>query len=280
MTIKDIGVHVDHTADCVKRLEAAFQFAQQIGAKLTGIYSKPNPAIPSYSGLPSGHDLIDQWERALAQDADLARESFGGIAKQYDVTTNWRCVTGDLILTLSSEARYMDLMILGQSNPESEVFGEVKFVDNVLLQAGRPCLIIPYIGLQQPMGKHPIVTWNGSRESSRALHDAIPLLRSADKVTLLVSDPGKTPAFKGDDLPGAVIAEHLARHGVEVEVEVTYTYTDGLKTSENLLSLVADHGADMIVMGAYGHSRFRELVLGGMTREILHCMTVPVFMSH
>jgi nucleotide-binding universal stress UspA family protein len=136
-------------------------------------------------------------------------------------------------------------------------------------------LVVPRYGTFDTVGERVLVAWNGSREATRAVHDALPILKLATKVTVLSIDPERDT---GDRIPSADIALHLARHGVAAEG----TSTVGLDISvgDLLLSRAADLGADLIVMGAYGHSRMRELVLGGATRHILQHMTVPVLMSH
>jgi nucleotide-binding universal stress UspA family protein len=122
-----------------------------------------------------------------------------------------------------------------------------------------------------------VIAWNSAREAARAVHDAMPLLIAAEAVTVLTIDPREGPQGHGE-LPGADISLHLARHGVKAQVE--RTVSADLPVGEVLLSRLADLGADLLVMGAYGHSRMRELLLGGATRSLLQSMTVPVLMSH
>jgi len=143
------------------------------------------------------------------------------------------------------------------------------------LGVGRPVLIVPRYGTFETVGERVLVAWNGSREATRAVHDALPLLKLASSVTVLSIDPEHDT---GDRIPGADIALHLARHGVAAEGMSTVGLD--ISVGDLLLSRAADLGADLIVMGAYGHSRVRELVLGGATRHILQHMTVPVLMSH
>ena len=275
MTIKDIGVHVDHTPHSRIRIETGFKLARSLGARVIGIYCQPEAELPSYSGYPIAINLIEQLDQTLENEAEQARALFHDIAKSHDIPSSWRKTQGDVTHNTSLESRMVDLMILGQPHPGQ---GEPRhIIDSVLLEAGRPCLVLPYIYQGQSFGKKSLIAWNGSREASRAIHDAIPLLQSSDKALLVVSDPSRT-VFSEADMPGTTMATHLSRHGIEVELKLSYANT--IKTSENLLSLACDEGVDMIVMGAWGHSRFRELVLGGMTREVLNSMTVPVLMSH
>jgi nucleotide-binding universal stress UspA family protein len=127
------------------------------------------------------------------------------------------------------------------------------------------------------MGRNVLVAWNGSREATRAVNDALPILERAEKVTVLAVNPRKGGGDHGD-IPSADIALHLARHGVKAEA--SQTVSNELEVGDTILSRLADFGSDLVVMGAYGHSRMRELLMGGVTRELLQHMTVPVLLSH
>jgi nucleotide-binding universal stress UspA family protein len=165
-------------------------------------------------------------------------------------------------------AREPDL-IIGSSR--SKKFDGIAAADwprpeQVALASGRPVLIVPYAGHFDNVGRRVLIAWNATREAARAVSDAMPLLTSTELVTVLTIDPREGPHGHGK-LPGADIALHLARHGVEAQIE--RTVSAGMPVGEVLLSRVADLGADLIVMGAYGHSRAREVLLGGATRSVL-----------
>jgi nucleotide-binding universal stress UspA family protein len=146
-----------------------------------------------------------------------------------------------------------------------------------LLYCGGPVMIVPYMGPAATFGERVIVAWDASREAARAVNDALPLLKRAKQVGVVSVNPRPWPFAHGEE-PGADIGLHLARHGVKVEVQ----RVEGrdIDTANAILSHVADRSADLLVMGGYGHSRLRELVLGGVTRTILTEMIVPVLMSH
>jgi nucleotide-binding universal stress UspA family protein len=143
--------------------------------------------------------------------------------------------------------------------------------------AGRPILVVPYAGHFARIGQRVVIGWDASREAARAVNDAMPLLAAAEAVTVLTIDPEQSPRGHGE-IPGADIALHLARHGVTAQVE--RTVSAGIGIGNTLLSRAADLEADLLVMGAYGHSRVRELLLGGVTRTMLTSMTLPVLMAH
>ncbi|MBV8576692.1 MAG: universal stress protein, partial [Acetobacteraceae bacterium] len=175
-------------------------------------------------------------------------------------------------------ARYADLAILGQLDPDRV---ETELIrprpEQVALASGCPVLIVPYAGHFDKLGRRVLIAWSATREAARAVKDAMPFLTSAELVTVLTIDPREGPHGHGE-LPGADIALHLARHGVKAQIE--RTVSAGVPVGEALLSRAADLGVDLIVMGAYGHSRAREVLLGGATRSVLRSMTVPVLMSH
>ena len=180
---------------------------------------------------------------------------------------------------LALHARYADLTVLGQPDPENDRDGagmEAVFT-HVLMTAGRPVLAVPHSGTFERIGERVLVAWNASREATRAVNDALPLLRMASKVTVLAIDPKHGIDGHGD-VPAADICLHLARHGVKAEA--AHTVAKGMGDGDVLLSYAADLGADTIVCGGYGHSRIREMVFGGVTRALLEEMTVPVFISH
>ena len=150
------------------------------------------------------------------------------------------------------------------------------FPEYIVMNSGRPVLIIPYTGDFTTVAKRPLISWDASRESTRAVTDAIPILKRAELVQVAIFN-SKVQSDAHGEQPGADIALFLARHGVKVEVSVHKTSTD---IGNALLSLSHDLDSDMIVMGGYGHSRLREMIMGGVTRTVLESMTIPVFMSH
>jgi nucleotide-binding universal stress UspA family protein len=194
------------------------------------------------------------------------------------LTTEWREAEGDAANVASLHARYVDLTVIGQTDPDDIPLGNAQDLpERLILGAGRPALVVPYAGRFATIGESVLLAWNASREATRAANDALPLLQRASRVTVLSVNPRRGPGGHGA-IPGADIALHLARHGVRSEAaSIT---TDEVAIDDMLLSQAADSGADLIVMGAYGHSRLGELVLGGATRHILRQITVPVFMSH
>ena len=179
---------------------------------------------------------------------------------------------------VSLNAKYVDLAIVSQADPDdAESYPNPGLPAEVALEAGRPVLVLPYIGAGKTLGKNVMVAWNGSREATRAVNDALPLLERAVKVSVLAVNPRDGGGDHGD-VPSADISLHLARHGVKTEA--TQTVSNEIDVADVILSRIADTGCDLLVMGAYGHSRMRELMMGGVTRDILKHMTVPLLLSH
>lgn len=183
-----------------------------------------------------------------------------------DGVDEWRTISS--AREVGRHARYADLTIVGQVAP-----GAPDHLADTLMKIGRPLLAVPRHGRYPRVGSRVLVAWNGSREATRAVFDAMPLLASASVVTVMTMD-----AEADEHLPGSDIGLALARHGVAVEVQ--HSTLGGIDAGNALLSRAADQGADLLVMGAFGHSPLREKVLGGATRHILDHMTVPVFLSH
>jgi nucleotide-binding universal stress UspA family protein len=172
-------------------------------------------------------------------------------------------------------SRYTDLIVLSQTDPDKAVAGAVRdLAEYVVLNAARPVLLLPYAGSPAQLNGKALVAWNGSLEAAHALAQALPLLRGASDVLVAQFNASADPGL-GDE--AADLAGWLARHGVTARVEAQHTSID---PGNALLSLAADRGDGLLVMGAYGHTRFLELVLGGVTRTMLQSMTIPVFMAH
>jgi nucleotide-binding universal stress UspA family protein len=260
MTYKNLLVMVDDGFGATERIRFAGELAERFDAHLVGLYVAPvtRPDLP--------------------QLTRHARELFEEIAGQRRIVTEWRATHGFPVDVAAVQARYVDLVILGQLEPgNAQASVDCPPPEDIALSVGRPVLVAPYLGQYSAAGKRALVAWNASREATRAINDALPLLMAASSVTVLAVDPVVGRDEHGE-VPGADIGLYLARHGIEAHV--AEAASGEVSVGEVLLSRAADLGADFLVMGAYGHSRARELVLGGVTRTILKCMTLPVLMSH
>jgi nucleotide-binding universal stress UspA family protein len=281
MSYKDLLVVLDAGAPARGRIDVAAALAERFAAHLAGLYPLPIPQRPRELGYfdPAMLDPFFAEARERARDAaDEVRERFEHITKLRGVTAEWRLIPEGPEADPAVHARYVDLTILGQLDPDR---GEAEIIDRrpeqVALASGHPVLVVPYAGRFENVGRRVVVGWSATREAARAVNDAMPLLMAADVVNVLTIDAHEAPRGHGA-LPGADISLHLARHGVKATIE--QTVSGDLSVGDTLLSRAADLGADLLVMGAYGHSRLRELLLGGATRTLLRSMTLPVLMSH
>ena len=281
MSYKDLLVVLDSEAPARRRIVLDAALAERFEAHLVGLYPLPIPEVPRHFGYydPALLDPFFGELRGRAREtADKLREVFEHVTSLRSLSAEWRVIAEGPEADPALHARYVDLTILGQLDPDR---GETEMIqprpEQVTLASGRPILVVPYAGRFETVGRRVLIGWNATREAARAVNDAMPLLAAAETVTVLTIDPREGPDGHGE-LPGADISLHLARHGVKAEIE--RTVSADLPVGDVLLSRAADLGADLLVMGAYGHSRARELLLGGATRSLLRSMTVPVLMSH
>lgn len=275
---KDLLVVLDTSRSCGVRLDVATALAARFSAHLTGVYVSPPPQVPAMIESQLTPELIELQMRTLSEATERVQELFRRRGEGPGFTSEWRVREGEAGEVATLHARYADVSIVGQVDPEADELGSAgDLPERVVLGAGRPVLVVPYAGTFQTVGQRVLVAWNAGREATRAVNDALPLLEGAAKVTVLAINPRGGLHGHGE-VPGADIALHLARHGVRAEAAAIKS--DDVEVGALLLSQAADLNADLIVMGAYGHSRLREVMLGGATREILRSMTVPVLLSH
>ena len=280
MSYKDLVVQVDDSRSCARRIELAVALAVAHEAHLTGVYivAEPSPSGLVHPYLPP--EVLVTLQQHVRDRAELALGRFADAAKRNQIAFETRVVqvldteVGD---ALATSARHADLVILGQHDPDDPASGPRSLPEGVILASGRPALLVPYVGAAATFGQRVMVAWDASREAARAVNDALPLLERAKAVSVVTVNPREQPFGHGEE-PGADIGLHLARHGIKVEVR--RVEARDLDTANAMLSHAANESADLLVMGAYGHSRLREVVLGGVTRTILAEMTVPVLMSH
>jgi nucleotide-binding universal stress UspA family protein len=280
MSYKTILVHCDAGKGAPARLRLAAELAERHQAHLVGLHARPLFDPPVYDAGAFAMDLlVKDHDEALAASEAAASKAFTDAIKGKSVTSEWRSVNGyaDDLLTL--HARYADLTVIGQNDPQAgaPLPPPPDLPESVTLATARGVLIVPYAGAPTILGGDVMLCWNASREAARAAAEALPLLRAAGTATVLVVEPRVSGSGHGPE-PGADVATWLSRHGVKVTVQREVA-ADG-DVGNVILSRAADLGCQLIVMGLYGHSRLRELVLGGASRTLLANMTVPVLMAH
>lgn len=274
-------VHVDNSSHCAQRIRLAVRLAVAEGAHLIGS-AMSGISRYAYGGGVNALQFAPAQMQALRTQASEALHDFERIAREEGLGTyETRFVDDDAQGALLLQARYCDLLILGQTDaqdtPSRVIAGTPEYL---MLHCGRPVLMVPHAPSTTLAGaaRHPLLAWNGSAEALRAITDALPLLQQARQVTLAVVNSHAQPAAHGEQ-PGADLALYLARHGVNVEV-LQHDTPPGQDVGTALLAMAVQRGCDLIVMGCYGHMRLREALLGGVTRTVLQEMTVPVLVSH
>jgi nucleotide-binding universal stress UspA family protein len=278
MSYKSIIVFLDNSERCMQRLDFALNMALTHQAHLTGLYMAYEPSYPLVPDAGFERLAIELEEFATIKKRQIEQKFRDGAAKAGIAAFDWRAFSGNETALATAQVRTADLAIVGQRDPEDdETFVAEGFPELIVLGGARPTLFLPYAGALPKSFKTVMVAWNGGRESGRAIADALPLLARAEKVVVstVVTAPDTGEA---EELPGVDIAAYLSRHGVKAEI--TRSTGIDIDAGEWLLSQAADLGADLLVMGAYGHARLREFVLGGVTRTLLKSMSIPVLMSH
>ena len=269
MTFRSALVHLLDGTSSAAVLAATKSLASRFPLTIAGLHVR-EPIVQSYIGfgeIPA--ELFEQWRATLEQEAAGAVAAFAASG----LAGSARIVEGETVAALARSSRSADLVIIGQTDPNTTRASRSDVPDDLVFALAAPLLVIPYIGAAPTFGSAITIAWNDTREAFRAVREALPLLAAAKSVHVVSIDDG--------DHPVAGVAEliaWLATHNIGATPKRVVT-TDG-DVGGMLLSTIADLGSDLIVMGAYGHSRLREFILGGATRDILRQMTVPVLLAH
>ncbi|ADP16570.1 universal stress family protein 6 [Achromobacter xylosoxidans A8] len=273
-----ISVHLDHGFDCKRRIEAALALAKRHKAELVGIYANAAPPQYYYGESVLMSRSLGIIKELHAQNRDAVEAAFLEAAAEADVPAFMRAGTSSPSETVALLGRTTDLIVVSQENREDvEAAHEIEFVEQTLLTAGRPVLAIPSSGEFPVIGDRVLCCWDGSREAARALADAAPILRLATHMTVLTMNEGA--ASPKHEAPFEDLATYCVAQGMPAPEHVRRDIK-GVGVGSTILNAAADHSADLIVMGAYGHSKLRQWALGGATASILKSMTVPIVFSH
>ena len=279
MGYKTVVVHVNSSGETERRVRLASQIVRMskgrlVGAAMSGISRFLYADHATAMGVSLAAQCIDE----ARENARASLRRFESQCQMLDLQSfESRLLDDQAADGLVLQSRYSDLVVLAQVNPDAPVSPlEEETPEYVAMNSARPVLVVPYAGHFEAPFKRVLVAWDGSMEATRAITAALPLLEQAGKVTLAVFNAGRELDAHGSE-PGADMALYLARHGIRVEVSSQVTAID---IGSALLSFAADTESDLLVMGCYGHSRFREIMLGGASRTVLQSMTLPVLMAH
>lgn len=284
MSYKTILVHVDDSKHIDERVRIAGKIAHAeqahlIGAATTGT---PKGMFEPWAGGPGGID-VTAYVEAANRRAETALQHFDAMVQRFGATSFEKLlVDDDAPGGISERAHYCDLVVLGQYDPEdnsSPITSDL--AEYVAMNGGSPVLVVPHSGQFDTVGERVLIAWNGSPQSTRAVQRAIPLLQRSANVEVVIFSASGDDSDKDAVLMQRNIASYLARQSIQANVtRQPYDENSEIDIGNMLLSMTADIGSDLLVMGCYGHSRFREILLGGATRAIMKSMTVPVLMSH
>lgn len=277
MPIKDILTILD-LAGNQPAAKYALEFGRTHDAHVTGLAVSFEPVVPAFAAAPMPVDYMQAAHEQAIAAANEAKKEFDELARLAAAKSESRMVeilTGGPLESVLVHCRPTDLVVIGQANPDQPEPMRELMIETILFESGVPVMLVPYIGSNAFQPKNVLIGWDGSSTATRAIHAALPVLEHADKITLLVIEKH---AHKDEGQPGADVANYLARHNMNVTIDVVTNPQTSV--ADTVLNQVSDNGNDLVVMGGYGHSRMREFLFGGATREILDAMTVPVLMAH
>jgi nucleotide-binding universal stress UspA family protein len=275
--IKDIVVNLSSGKAGAPAADYAVSVADALDAHLTGIAFVYDPIVPVSGTGYVPAEVIETQQADNEAAAKSAIDRFAEATRRAGLSAEPLTISASLAGAgeqFGRIARRFDLAIVGQAEPDSSSVEDI-IAETTLFESGRPMILVPYIQKAPLKLDNVMVCWDGSRQAARAIGDAMPLLANAGSVEIVIvgNERGKQ-----DEIEGADMGQHLARHGLKVDV---HRVSGGnIDVADALLSRVADSGADFMIMGGYGHSRLREFVLGGVTRSILRALTVPALLSH
>jgi nucleotide-binding universal stress UspA family protein len=278
MSYKTILVYLNDKRRAEAILEPAVRLASRHNSHLIGMHVFAGVPAPPVR-LPYGSDLVKAMAAAQKKETEEIAAIFARMTANQTFVAEWRAEKGphvDPTAVVMEHSRSADLIIAGQTDPDWEASPLQDVAEHLALGSGRPVLVVPYIGRYPEIGRNVVIAWKAGRESARAVFDALPILRQAEQVQILEIEEGRP--HRNGVAPDNSIAVALARHGIKPTVRTSVA--GDISIGDEILSRLADMSADLLVMGAYGHSRMRELVFGGVTRHIARHMTVPTFFSH
>jgi nucleotide-binding universal stress UspA family protein len=289
MGLRDILVVLDDGPVSEERLQLATRIARQQEASLSAVFLRSNRAVPSRvatraphlaltPGASSGLVRAAFWEEAMPRDqAEFLERRFGDCVRCLDHGGEWYRLDRPDLAALVDLAKAADLVVMGQVNRYVGAVPSWYRPEEIVINCGRPVLMVPYIGTFEEVGRRVLIAWDGSREAVRALNDALPIIASARIVTLMTIRPDFC-SFQSERVATQNVLRHLARHDIVAKIDETI---QGESTIHDvLLSRSVDLAVDMIVTGAYHRSPIREALIGGVSRGLFRHMTVPVLMSH
>ncbi len=270
MPIKDIIVYLDNDKDCSNRVKLAAGLCKTFEAQLSGVYLLQKMSVPAYAGAYVPVEVFEANDEQTEKLRDKANAVFVAGSESEDITSHFKALEGDVGTELNRLSRYADLLLLPQRKSDGFDLNPYYQLSDILLGAACPVLLLPE---RKPPALPPetaLLAWNGERECARALKAAMPMISQVQEIDVV--------AINGEGDGAKAIALHINRHGIKTKVHVLED--SHFDNGDTLLRQADELNSQMIIMGAYGHSRIRELVLGGTTRHVLEQAELPVLFSH
>lgn len=271
MSIKSILVHVDQK-NSDNALQVAALLADKFSAHVNGVGVENRVNVPTYVTAELPRELLQSFAKQQEERLEESQKAFEKKMKDIGkiATASWESGIEEVIPFIGRRSRVNDLTIITQDNPNST--GK-NIVDDVVVSAAGAVLVVPHLAIGETIGEAVTVAWNDSPESARAVRAALPFLKKAKSVDVIIISKSEEDQFKGSD-----VGRYLSEHGIEITLKIVANST--IDVANVILNNVFEKGHDLIVMGAFSHMRLREAILGGTTRNIFAHMTVPVIFSH
>ncbi len=280
MSYKTIVVNLNDIERVSALMNVAISLSKKHDAHLIGLHVIPPFNMAAMAG-PFGvsPEIINEYVKSRKALSEEIKKEYEKALEQDIVSSEWRCVDSWENWSerhLIKHSRCADLIVTGQGAIKQGIAEQTRITEHLILETGRPVLVIPHEGEFEEVGNYPLIAWNASQESTRAVFDALPFLVNSKETKVVWIDPDE-PDEK-IDVAGSEISTTLARHGVKVEAATINTEKE--KIGESIVNQVRESASDLLIMGAYGHSRFQEYLFGGATKGVLKDMKVPVLLSH
>jgi len=287
MALRDLLVCMDQTENALVRLRLAADLAIRHGSSLTALYVREwsreqldwrKSAELGLVAAAALHKLDERIEASIDAVADRLRSTLATLTREHGLQAELRTIDGAAAVVVPQYARYADLCIIGNDQPEGPASVNYTFSEHLLFGTGRPVIFVPPQGSLATLGRHVMLAWNSSRPAARALNDALPLIERAERTTILMINP--SDFIDGNQgPPGETLVEHLRRHGAAADAIRVENVPHG-SIADKLQAEAHARGADLIIAGAFGHPRLWEKMLGGVTYDLIARMSLPIFMSH
>ncbi len=279
MSIKTILVYLPSEKNAATILEPTLKIAGERSAHVIGLHLTPD--LPVYGEFPAevSDDVIARLQKAGKDAAAGAKRAFDECVQKSPVSHEWRCFTASYAAgtdLIAQQGRTADLIVCGKPSDDiPDAWSD--FSETAIMRSGRPVLMLPVTKPVKAIGEHIVIAWNDTREAARAVFDSLDLLKTASTiraVTLIEKESQRAAA----ETLGADLVANLARHGIRASFDVSYANSGS--AGEAILSRLLEEGCDLLIMGGYSRSRFREMIFGGASRDILRDTWVPTVLSH